>query len=53
MLLHDADKDTDEMLPQLIQSLTILGAQFKSLPRPIDKPNTKTVGIGYAPTFVG
>ena len=51
ILMHDADKDTVTMLPQLIQALRDLGAQFRVLPRPIDKPNTKTVGIGYAPTF--
>jgi peptidoglycan/xylan/chitin deacetylase (PgdA/CDA1 family) len=51
ILLHDADHDTDAMLPQLITDLKALGAQFKSLPRPKDQPNTKTVGIGYAPTY--
>ncbi len=51
ILMHDADKDTVTMLPQLIQELRSLGARFRALPRPIDKPNSKTVGIGYAPTY--
>ena len=51
ILMHDADSDTDVMLPQLIQDLRALGAQFRSLPRPGDKPNAKTVGIGYVPTY--
>ncbi|HVO42431.1 MAG TPA: polysaccharide deacetylase family protein [Aggregatilineales bacterium] len=51
ILMHDADKDTDTMLPQLITDLRALGAQFKALPRPNDQPNAKTVGIGYAPTY--
>lgn len=51
ILMHDAAKNTDLMLPKLIQDLKDLGAQFRSLPRPGDKPNTKTVGIGYAPTY--
>ncbi len=50
ILLHDADKDTYTMLPQLIADLRALGATFRSLPRPGDQPNAKTVGIGYAPT---
>ena len=50
ILMHDADKDTDAMLPQLLKDLTDLGAQFKSLPRSVDKPNTKTVGISHPPT---
>ncbi len=50
VLLHDADRDTYTMLPNLIADLRQLGANFRSLPRPGDQPNTKTVGIGYAPT---
>ena len=38
------------MLPDLIDTLTGLGARFKSLPRPVDKPNATTVGISYPPT---
>jgi hypothetical protein len=38
------------MLPQLLKDLSDLGAQFKSLPRPVDTPNTKTVGISHPPT---
>jgi hypothetical protein len=51
ILMHDADKNTDIMLPKLIQTLRDLGAQFSPLPRPGDMPNTKTVGIGYEPTY--
>jgi peptidoglycan/xylan/chitin deacetylase (PgdA/CDA1 family) len=51
ILLHDADQTTVEMLPKLIDTLRSLGANFKALPRPGDQPNTKTVGIGYAPTI--
>ncbi len=50
ILMHDADKNTDDMLPQLITDLRAMGANFRSLPRPGDMPNSKTVGIGYAPT---
>jgi peptidoglycan/xylan/chitin deacetylase (PgdA/CDA1 family) len=50
ILMHDYDADTRAMLPQLLVDLKELGAQFKPLPRPIDKPNSFTVGIGYAPT---
>jgi len=50
ILMHDADKDTDAILPQLIDDLRGIGANFRSLPRPTDQPNAKTVGIGYAPT---
>ena len=49
ILMHDADKTTDDMLPDLISTLQGLGARFKSLPRPVDKPNATTVGISYAP----
>ncbi len=50
VLLHDADKTTVDMLPKLIDTLREMGAKFRALPRPGDQPNTKTVGIGYAPT---
>lgn len=50
ILMHDADRDTYTMLPQLIETLKGMGAQFHALPRPGDQPNTRTVGIGYAPT---
>ncbi len=50
ILMHDADKNTDTMLPKLITDLRAMGARFRALPRPGDQPNTKTVGIGYAPT---
>ncbi len=50
ILLHDADKVTGDSLPQIIQQLRERGAEFHALPRPQDKPNTKTVGIGYDPT---
>ncbi len=50
ILMHDVDKDTDAMLPQLLSDLTTLGARFRSLPRPSDQPNTKTVGVGNPPT---
>lgn len=50
ILLHDADAATDQMLSDLISTLTDLGARFRSLPRPVDKPNATTVGISYAPT---
>ena len=49
--MHDADKVTDDALPQIIDELKNRGAEFHSLPRPQDQPNTKTVGIGYAPTL--
>jgi peptidoglycan/xylan/chitin deacetylase (PgdA/CDA1 family) len=50
ILMHDEDNDTDVMLPQLIHDLRDLGAHFRSLPRPIDMPNTHTVGISHPPT---
>lgn len=50
ILMHDADKTTDDMLPDLIDALRGLGANFHSLPRPIDQPNASTVGIDYPPT---
>ncbi len=50
LLLHDADKVTDDALPSIILELRARGAEFHALPRPQDKPNTKTVGIGYLPT---
>jgi peptidoglycan/xylan/chitin deacetylase (PgdA/CDA1 family) len=50
ILLHDADKVTDEALPTIIKQLKDRGAEFHTLPRPQDKPNTKTVGIGYPAT---
>jgi len=50
ILLHDADKVTEDALPLVIRELRDRGAQFRALPRPQDKPNTKTVGIGYDPT---
>jgi peptidoglycan/xylan/chitin deacetylase (PgdA/CDA1 family) len=50
ILLHDADKVTDDALPEIISQLRERGAEFHSLPRPQDKPNAKTVGIGYLPT---
>src|SRR5579859_1037031 len=49
ILMHDADKDTDSTLPQLLDDLTALGARFRSLPRPGDQPNTKSVGVGNPP----
>ncbi|MCC7446420.1 MAG: polysaccharide deacetylase family protein [Anaerolineae bacterium] len=50
ILLHDADKVTGDALPQVIRELRNRGAVFRALPRPQDKPNTRTVGIGYEPT---
>jgi peptidoglycan/xylan/chitin deacetylase (PgdA/CDA1 family) len=50
ILLHDADKVTDDALPEIIGQLRERGAEFHSLPRPQDRPNTQTVGIGYLPT---
>jgi peptidoglycan/xylan/chitin deacetylase (PgdA/CDA1 family) len=50
ILFHDFDVGTRAMLPELINKLRELGATFRPLPRPIDKPNSFTVGIGYAPT---
>ncbi|MEP7289718.1 MAG: polysaccharide deacetylase family protein [Chloroflexota bacterium] len=50
VLMHDFDADTRAILPQLITQLQSLGAQFHHLPRPIDKPNSTTVGIDHAPT---
>jgi peptidoglycan/xylan/chitin deacetylase (PgdA/CDA1 family) len=50
ILLHDADAITDNMLPQLLDDLIKLGARFRTLPRPVDRANAKTVGIGYGPT---
>jgi hypothetical protein len=37
-------------LPQIIRELRDRGAEFRALPRSQDKPNARTVGIGYAPT---
>jgi peptidoglycan/xylan/chitin deacetylase (PgdA/CDA1 family) len=50
ILLHDADRVTVEALPKIIRELRERGAEFHALPRPQDKPNARTVGIGYAPT---
>jgi peptidoglycan/xylan/chitin deacetylase (PgdA/CDA1 family) len=50
ILLHDADKVTDDALPSIILELRARGAEFRALPRPQDRPNTRTVGIGYLPT---
>ena len=50
ILMHDADKTTDDMLSNLIDTLRGLGANFHPLPRPIDGPNASTVGIAYPPT---
>ncbi len=50
VLMHDADKVTDDALLSIIQALQDRGAEFHTLPRPQDKPNTKTVGIGYPAT---
>jgi hypothetical protein len=41
---------TDDALLEIIDQLRERGAEFHSLPRPQDKPNSKTVGIGYLPT---
>lgn len=49
-LMHDADALTDKALPEIISQLKDRGAEFRALPRPGDKPNASTVGIGYAPT---
>lgn len=51
ILMHDADANTLAMLPRLIDDLRGRGATFRALPRPGDRPNTRTVGIGYAPTY--
>jgi peptidoglycan/xylan/chitin deacetylase (PgdA/CDA1 family) len=50
ILLHDADPVTVAALPQIIRELRDRGAEFRALPRSQDKPNARTVGIGYAPT---
>ena len=50
ILMHDQDADTYTMLPDLVDTLRGLGANFRTLPRPIDRPNSTTVGIGYKPT---
>ncbi len=50
ILLHDAAELCRKALPTIIFRLRALGATFKALPRPVDEPNSKTVGIGYAPT---
>ncbi len=50
ILMHDAEKNTDAMLPDLIDTLRGWGASFRSLPRPFDRPNTRTVGVGRMPT---
>jgi peptidoglycan/xylan/chitin deacetylase (PgdA/CDA1 family) len=43
--LRDGDKLTPESLPQIILQLKAKGAIFKTLPRPIDKPNSFTIGV--------
>ena len=50
ILMHDQDANTYTMLPDLVDALRGLGANFRSLPRPIDRPNSTTVGIAYKPT---
>ena len=51
VLMHEIDPDTRGMLPDLVSILTDLGAEFRSLPRPGDKPNSTTVGISHGPTM--
>ncbi|GAB4552128.1 MAG: hypothetical protein OHK0023_19740 [Anaerolineae bacterium] len=50
VLMHDAAPVTRAGLPKVITALRERGASFHPLPRPIDRPNAATVGIGYAPT---
>lgn len=50
VLMHEIDPNTRGALPSLIADLRNLGARFRALPRPIDKPNSTTVSIGFDPT---
>ncbi len=52
ILLHDPDPRVAEALPLLLGALTARGARYEVLPRPVDRPNRYTVGIGRPPEVV-
>jgi peptidoglycan/xylan/chitin deacetylase (PgdA/CDA1 family) len=47
--MRDGDKITPDALPQIILQLKARGAEFKTLPREADKPNTFILGVEDAP----
>jgi peptidoglycan/xylan/chitin deacetylase (PgdA/CDA1 family) len=52
ILLHDPDPRVVEALPLLLDALDERGAAYHVLPRPVDHPNSYTVGIGRPPEVV-
>lgn len=49
VLMHDASDLGRKALPQIIKEMRARGAVFRALPRPTDRPNAFTVGIGNDP----
>lgn len=49
ILLHDPDARVLEALPLMLDALDQRGATYHVLPRPVDRPNHYTVGIGRPP----
>jgi peptidoglycan/xylan/chitin deacetylase (PgdA/CDA1 family) len=47
--MRDGDKITPDALPQILLQLKARGAEFKTLPRVTDKPNTFIVGVEDLP----
>ena len=52
ILLHDPDPRVLNALPLMLAALDERGATYHVLPRPVDKPNAYTVGIGRPPDVV-
>jgi peptidoglycan/xylan/chitin deacetylase (PgdA/CDA1 family) len=52
ILLHDPDLRVVKALPLLLDALDARGATYHVLPRPVDRPNSYTVGIGRPPDVV-
>lgn len=50
ILMHDQDANTYAMLPDLVDALRGTRCEFPHAARPIDHPNSTTVGIAYKPT---
>lgn len=49
IMMRDGDKITPDALPQIILQLKTRGAEFKTLPREVDKPNTFAVAVEDTP----
>jgi peptidoglycan/xylan/chitin deacetylase (PgdA/CDA1 family) len=52
ILLHDPDPRVLKALPQVLDALDERGATYHVLPRPVDRPNGYTVGVGRPPDIV-